>query len=50
MGVLAARMIAEEFCWHTQHRSVMGFMTVMWGASFLHSVQKAEYAAALKPV
>ena len=47
--VCAALIIAVEFCWHTQHRSVMGFMTVMWGASFLHSVQKVLYAAALKP-
>ena len=48
-GVFAALMMAVEFCWHTQHKSVMGFMTVMWGASFLHSVQNVLQAAALNP-
>ena len=29
-GVFAALMIATLFCWHTQQRSDMGFITVMW--------------------
>lgn len=28
-GLFAALRIAVEFCWHTQHKSVIGFMTVM---------------------
>ena len=46
--VLAALIMAVEFCWHT-HRSDMGLMTVMWGTSSLHSLQKVVYAAALSP-
>ena len=49
-GVLAALIIALLFFWQTQHRSDMGFITVMCGVSCLHSEQKVVYAAALSPV
>ncbi len=42
-------MIAVLFCWHTQQRSDMGFITVMCGTSLRQRVQKVEYAAALSP-
>lgn len=48
-GVFAALIIALEFCWQTQHKSVIGFMTVMWGVSFLQVVQNVLYAATLSP-
>lgn len=48
--VLAALIMAVEFCWQTQHRSDMGLMTVMCGSSCLQKVQKVVYSAALKPV
>ena len=41
-GVFAAHMMATLFCWHTQHKSVMGFMTMST------SSQIVLYAAALK--
>ena len=39
-GVLATLIISRLFFWHTQHRSDIGFMTVMCGVRCLHSEQK----------
>ena len=43
-------MIAALFCWQTQQRSDMGFITVMNGTNFFHVMQNVEYLAALRPV
>ena len=32
-GIFLDFVMAEEFFWHSQHRSVIGFMTRMRGAS-----------------
>ena len=45
--MLADRMIALLFCWHTQQRSVIGFITMICGTSCRQSLQKVVYAAAL---
>ena len=44
---LAERVMAVLFLWHTQHRSLMGFITIMYGRSCRHSWVNVEYAAAL---
>ena len=38
--LLAALMIAVEFFWYTEQRSVIGLMAVMCGRSVLHILQK----------
>ena len=32
-GQFAERMMAVLFCWHTQHRSLIGFITITLGSS-----------------
>ena len=46
-GVFAALIIAMLFCWHTQHKSDIGFITMICGTSCRQRVQKVLYAAAL---
>ena len=43
-GLLAALIIAVLFFWQTQHRSLIGFMTMMYGVSWRHKEVKVEYA------
>lgn len=42
--------MAALFFWHTQQRSDMGFITVIWGVRVRHNEQKVVYAAVLSPV
>lgn len=46
--MLALRIIAVLFCWHVQHRSVIGRATITWGRNFFQIAQKHEYDTALK--
>ena len=46
-GVLADCMIVLLFCWHSQQRSVIAFITVICRTSCRQSLQKVVYAAAL---
>ena len=39
-GLFAALIIAVLFFWHTQHRSLIGFLTIMVGISCLHRAIK----------
>jgi len=45
-GLLAALMMAVLFFWHTQHRSLTGFMILICGVSCLQSEVKVGYAVA----
>ena len=49
-GTFADLITTLLFFWQSQHRSDIGFMTVMCGVSCLHNEQKVVYAAALNSV
>ena len=42
-NMLADLSIAELFCWHCQHRSVIGFIIMMDGRRLRQSRQKVGY-------
>ena len=46
---LAALIIAMLFLWHTQHKSDIGFITIICGVNCLQKMQKVEYDAAFTP-
>ena len=50
IGRFAERMMAVLFCWHTQHRSLIGFITITLGSSCRQRRVKVEYATALNKV
>ena len=43
-GQLALLVMAVLFCWQIQHKSLIGFITIMCGRSCRHSKVKVEYA------
>ena len=41
-GWFAALMMAMLFFWHTQHRSLIGFVTMIWGRNLCHMLVNVE--------